>query len=358
MRVLISGGGTAGHINPAIAIAKYFCKKDSNTKILFVGTANGMEQRLVPKEGFDIVNIDVSGIKRSLTPENLKIILKAVKSVGDSKKIISDFKPDIVIGTGGYVCGPVLLAASKMKIPTIIHEQNVPPGMVVNMLTSRVDITAISFTDTKKLLKKPRRVELTGNPIRESILSIGEKHDEKPLVMISGGSLGAKKINDALMELLSLPGQEYYNICASVGERYYEGFVKEMHENGITNSEGKEILPYIHNMDDILSRSSLAVTRAGAITVSELCAIGKPAIVIPSPNVVHDHQTINARFMEKMGAAVVITEDKLSGKKLAEEIFSLLKNKEQLSKMSEAGKKIGITDATAAIYGLAQELTA
>lgn len=358
MRVLISGGGTAGHINPAIAIAKYFCKKDSNTKILFIGTANGMEQNLVPKEGFDIVSIDVSGMKRSLTPENLKIILKAIKSVGKSKKIISEFKPDIVIGTGGYVCGPVLLAASKMKIPTIIHEQNVPPGMVVNMLTSRVDVTAISFKDTKKLLKKPKRVVLTGNPIRENILSIGENLDEKPLVMISGGSLGAKKVNDAVMELLALPGQGYYNICASVGERYYEDFIKEMHEKGITACEGKKVLPYIYNMDDVLSRSSLAITRAGAITVSELCAIGKPAILIPSPNVVHDHQTKNAMFMEKVGAAVVITEDKLCGKKLADEIFSLLKNKERLSKMSEAGKKIGITDATAAIYSLAQELTA
>lgn len=358
MRVLISGGGTAGHINPAISIAKYFMKKDENTQILFVGALCGMEQKLVPREGFEIKYIDVKGLKRSFSIENIKTIYKAIKSVGESKKIIKEFMPDIVIGTGGYVCGPVLLAASKMKIPTIIHEQNVPPGMVVRMLSPRVDVTAISFEETKRFLKRPKKVVLTGNPIRESILSKKAAPDEKPLVMISGGSLGAKKINDALIELLSLPRQDYYNICASVGERYYESFMKELAKRGLAAGEGREILPYIHNMDEVLNRCALAITRAGAITVSELCAIGKPAILIPSPNVVHDHQTINARFMEKMGAAVVITEDNLSGKKLSLEIEALLKNGERLSKMSEAGRKNGITDAAGAIYRIVQELTA
>lgn len=358
MRILISGGGTAGHINPAIAIAKFFKKNNPDSDILFVGTKHGMEQKLVPNEGFKMQNIDVKGLKRNLSPENLKIIYKAIKSIGASKKIIKEFRPDIVIGTGGYVCGPVLLAATKMKIPTIIHEQNVPPGMVVKILSPRVDVTAISFEQTRSLLKKAKKVVLTGNPIRESILMLEENKTEKPLIMVSGGSLGAKKINDALIELLSLPGQEYYNICASVGERYYDQFIEEIQDKGIKLGKDKEIVPYIHNMDDVLSRSSLAITRAGAITISELCAIGKPAIIIPSPNVVHNHQTINARFMEKMGAAIVITEDNLNGSMLSKKIESLLKDSKRLLKMSEAGKKIGKTDATKIIYQLAQELMA
>ncbi len=356
MRVLLSGGGTAGHINPAIAIAKHIQKKEKNANILFVGTPFGMENKFVPREGFEIKHVQVSGLKRKLTFENVKIAFRFIKAIQDSKKIIKEFKPDVVIGTGGYVCAPVIFAAHKMGIPSIIHEQNVFPGLVVKMVSDKVDITAISFEETKDYLKKAKRVELTGNPIRENILNKTKKESGEPLVMISGGSLGADSINNAIVELLSMPGQDYYGIVMSTGERNYEKVMAKIKEKGIKLPENKKILPYIYNMDEVLAESDLAITRGGAITVSELCAIGKPSIIIPSPNVVHDHQTYNARFMEKKGAAVMIKEEDLSGEILAQQIKLLLSNKENLEKMSQAGKEIGILTACETIYNFVKEL--
>lgn len=357
MRVILAGGGTAGHINPALSIARCISAKEESAQILFVGCENGMEASLVPKDGFAIEFIRVEGLKRSLSPKNVWIVLKALKACRDSKKIISRFKPDIVIGTGGYVCGPVLAAACAMKIPTIIHEQNVPPGMVVRMLTSRVSVTAISFEQTRDLLKNPKSVVLTGNPIRESILTRQKVNQGRPMVMLSGGSLGAQKLNDTLLELLELPGQEYYDLTASVGERYYDGFMKKVTERGIKIPENKKILPYIYDMDKVLGEAAVAVTRAGAITISELCAIGKPAILIPSPNVAHDQQLINARYAHDAGAAVMITEDELSAEHLAKRIKELLSDGGRLEKMGMAGRKIGLRDASERIYEIAKKLT-
>ncbi|MBO4897265.1 MAG: undecaprenyldiphospho-muramoylpentapeptide beta-N-acetylglucosaminyltransferase [Clostridia bacterium] len=356
MKAIITGGGTAGHINPALAIAACIKKHEKDSEILFIGTERGLEKTLVPKAGYEIKYIDVQGIARSLSPENIRTIKKAVKSYKMSREIIEDFKPDIVIGTGGYVCGPVLLAASKLKIPTIIHEQNIPPGLVVKMLRKRVDITAISFSETETLLKKAKRIELTGNPVRDGILNIKNTETERPLVLVSGGSLGAKRINDALLEVLTLQGQDYYDIYAATGTRFYDEFMEEASKRAVKFSEQKRVVPYIYDMDKALSEASLAVTRAGAITISELAAMGKPAIIIPSPNVVHDHQTSNARFMEKSGAAVMITEKDLSGELLAKKIKELLGDKEKLKKMSSCGKKIGITDAADKIYYFSKEL--
>lgn len=356
MRAIITGGGTAGHINPALAIAASIKKYENNSEILFIGTERGLEKTLVPKAGYRIEYIDVQGIARSLSPENIKTVKKAVKSYRKSREIIDAFKPDIVIGTGGYVCGPVLLAACKRKIPTIVHEQNIPPGLVIRMLQKHVDITAVSFSETENLLKKARRIELTGNPVREGIINIQNRDRERPLVLVSGGSLGAKKINEALLELLTLRGQEYYDVYAATGTRFYDEFMAEAGKRAVMLSEGKKVVPYIYDMDKALSECTLAITRAGAITISELSAMGKPAIIIPSPNVVHDHQTSNARFMEKSGAAVMITEKELSGELLAKKIEELLKDKKRLEKMSLCGKKIGITDAADKIYKLSKEL--
>lgn len=358
MRAIISGGGTAGHINPAIAIAGKIKKTDRKSEILFVGTEHGLEKKLVPKAGYKIKYIDVRGLKRRLTAENIKILGIAFRAYKDSLKIIDEFKPDIVIGTGGYVCAPVLYAACRRKIPTLLHEQNVPPGLAVKLMAPRVDVTAISFEETRGLLKKAKRIELCGNPIRDGILKIKPQKTERPQVMVSGGSLGAGKINEALLELLTLDGQDYYDICAATGERYYDDFMRELSKRAVSLDKHKKIVPYIHNMDEVLASSALAVTRAGAITVSELCAIGKPAILIPSPNVAHDHQRTNARFMEKNGAAVVIEEKDLSGVRLAEVIDDLLHDKERLRKMSVSGSEIGIRNATDSIYALIEELLA
>lgn len=356
MRVIISGGGTAGHINPAIAIADEIRKKEPDSEILFIGTPKGMENTLVKKAGYDIRHIDIRGIKRSLSPDNIKTVFMAFKAFSLSKKIIKEFGADIVIGTGGYVCGPPLLAAHKMGIPTIIHEQNVPPGMVVRMMADKADVVAVAFSETEKMLKKVKRVVTLGNPLREGIVNLKPIHTEKPLVMISGGSLGAGKINDALFEMLESGKEINFDICASVGERFYEPFMAKIKEKNITIPENIEILPYIHNMDTVLAKAKLSVTRGGAITVSELMAAGKPAIIVPSPNVVHDHQTKNALFMEKCGGGVMLREENLSGDSLYEKITCLLKDEEKLSEMSRCGRKAAAFNAAEEIYTLAKEL--
>lgn len=352
MRVILSGGGTAGHINPALAIANYIKKQDSDAEILFIGTETGMEKKLVTREGYPMKFIDVSGFNRKISFETVKVLFKALSAYRDSKKIIKEFKPDMVIGTGGYVCAPVMFAAVKYKIPSLIHEQNVYPGLTVRMLADKVDITAISFEDTVSYLKKAKRVEIVGNPIRESILCAKQKEGGEPSVLISGGSLGAASINNALLELLKMDGQDYYGITASVGERNYDAFIEKIKKENIKICSNKKILPYIYNMDEELAAADVAITRAGAITVSELCAIGKPAIVIPSPNVVNNHQLYNAKFMEKKGAAVVITEDELSGEMLARQIGTLLSGKDVLTRMSKAGKEAGVLGACKSIYDM------
>ena len=357
MRAIISGGGTAGHINPALSIAEEIMKREPQSEILFIGTPLGMENTLVKKAGFPIKHIEIQGIKRSLSPENIKTVFMAFKAFSLSKKIIKEFRPDIVIGTGGYVCGPPLLAASKMNIPTIIHEQNVPPGMVVKMMAPRASVTAISFSETEKMLKNAKRVELTGNPLREGIVKMKKNSTPRPLVMISGGSLGAGKINDALFEILKMGKDLSFDVCASVGERFYPSFMEKIKEQNVKIPENVEVLPYIHNMDVVLSKAAIAVTRGGAITVSELCAAGKPAIIIPSPNVVHDHQTQNAMFMEKNGCGKCLRESELSGERLLLEIESLIADSDTLEKMSQNGKRAATCGAAEKIYCLSRELT-
>ena len=209
MRVLLTGGGTAGHINPAIAIANYIKEKESGSEFLFVGTQRGLEKTLVPKCGYEIKFIEVMGLRRSLTMENIKVLVNYIKSINDAKRIIKEFKPDVVIGTGGYVCAPVVKAAAALKIPTLIHEQNVFPGLAIKMLSKKADITAISFPETRDMMKAKNMV-LTGNPLRPNLF---EKHDidvlraqygfdEKPIVLMFGGSLGAGKMNEALVEMI------------------------------------------------------------------------------------------------------------------------------------------------------------
>ncbi|MBE7024440.1 MAG: undecaprenyldiphospho-muramoylpentapeptide beta-N-acetylglucosaminyltransferase [Ruminococcaceae bacterium] len=352
MRIVLSGGGTGGHIYPAIAIANYVKEQNPDAEILFIGNAGGMESKLVPRAGYPINYIQVQGLRRRISIENLKTAVRLVTSYHSAKKILREFAPDIVIGTGGYVCLPVVLAATALKIRSLVHEQNVFPGLTVRMCAGRAD-TAISFPETEKYFKKtPKRLLLTGNPIRPELLrpATEKKPAGEPLVVISGGSLGAQKINDTLIALLKMGGQDYYGIIASTGERNYEAVMQKIKEEKIRLCENKKILPYIHDMDTVLKRADLAVTRAGAITVSELSAMGKPAILIPSPNVTNDHQTYNARTMEKNGAAVLLPESELSAEVLAGQIKTLLSSQTHLRNMARAAKDCAILDACQRIY--------
>lgn len=352
MKILLSGGGTGGHINPAIAIANYIKEQEKDASFLFVGNHGGMESRLVPKAGYPISYIRVSGLVRRFTMQNIKTGINLVRACGMARKILREFQPDVVIGTGGYVCLPVMLCAIHMKIPTLIHEQNVFPGLAVRLVAGKADATAISFQETEKYFKKPpKKLLLTGNPIRPELLTCDTpKKTGEANVLFFGGSLGAEKLNETLLELLGMRGQDYYGILAATGEKNYDAFMEKLKEKKINPCENKKIVPYIYNMDTALNEADLAITRAGAITISELCALGKPAILVPSPNVTNDHQTYNARAMEKYGAAVVIPETELCGEVLADQIKTLLANQEALSKMAAAAKTHAITDACARIY--------
>lgn len=363
MRVIVSGGGTGGHINPAIAIAKCIKEKEPDSEILYVGTPHGLEKNLVPAQDIEIKYIDVYGFRNKLSPMNIYVVAKAIKGVYDSKKILKEFKPDIVIGTGGYVCGPLLYAAVQMKIPTIIHEQNVIPGKTVKMLADKVDIVATSFDTTKSYLKKHKKIVLTGNPVRSDLLKVASYEarfklglDDKPTVLFMGGSLGAKSINDALIDIVSREMAEEYNIIASTGERNYEAVMSAIKERIEEIPKNITIEPYIYNTGVVFAAADVIICRTGAVTVSELAASGKPSIVIPSPNVAHNHQEYNARYLSDRGAAILIHDNELTGTKLNAEILTLVNDKERLAEMGKNAKMAAIYDATDKIYMSAKEL--
>lgn len=363
MKLIVSGGGTGGHINPAIAIAKYIKEKEPDSEILYVGTEHGLEKKLVPAQNIKIKYIDVHGLRRSLSPMNIVYGIKAIRAVSDGKKIIDEFHPDIVIGTGGYVCGPLLLAASKMGIPTIIHEQNVFPGLTVKLLADKVSAVATSFDTTKNYLKKHKKIVLTGNPVRADLLKVTRYEarikfnlDEKPTVLIMGGSLGARSINDALTEIIVKNLADEYNIIASTGERNYDEVMKKIKDSGTEIPPNITVMPYIYNTDFAFAASDLIVCRTGAVTVSELAASGKPSIVVPSPNVAHNHQEYNAKYLSDRGAAVLIHDSELTGVGLNAQIKTLINDKTLLSDMSRKAKTAAIFDATDKIYTAAKSL--
>ncbi|MGI6778695.1 MAG: undecaprenyldiphospho-muramoylpentapeptide beta-N-acetylglucosaminyltransferase [Acetivibrionales bacterium] len=362
MNILLAGGGTAGHINPAIAIAKNIRKKYPDANILFIGTKRGMETELVPREGFELKCIRVRGFKRKLSLEVFITLKELFQGIMEARKLIREFKPDIVIGTGGYVCGPVVLSASRLKVPTLIHEQNALPGITNKLLSRVADITAISFRDSKRYFKGAKRLEYTGNPIRCEMFSIDRNsarrkleigNDEK-LVVIFGGSLGAKRINEAVVDMI----KKYYKRtdCRIIFGTGRHQFNDVMEMIASFKPDTVEVLPYIYDMATVMRAADIIVCRAGAITVSELTALGTPSILIPSPNVTANHQEYNARALEKEGASIVLLEKDLNGLSLYNRIISILTDREKLKLMSENSKKIGITNAADNIYSLVKEL--
>lgn len=361
MRVILAGGGTAGHINPALAIADTIKKHSPESEFLFVGRKNGMEGTLVPKVGYKMDYIDVRGIKRKLTPENLMAIFKAASASIKCRKIVKKFKPDIVIGTGGYVSGPMLLAAASMNIPTLIHEQNVFAGMTSRMLSKKVDTVCIAFEKARNAFPDAKKVVLTGNPLRAELFDSNRIDariklclDSKPFVVVFGGSLGAEKINETMTEYVKSMDADDYNILFATGEREYDKVLESL--NGVDKKSVK-VVKYIYNMNEVMQAADLLVCRAGAITVSEITALGKPAVLIPSPNVTDNHQYHNAKAVADNNGAVLLEEKDLDVKAFAETMESLLANDVRLAEMSVNAKKMAITDATEIIYGEIEKLT-
>lgn len=362
MRVLISGGGTAGHINPAISIAKHIMKKNNRAEILFVGTEKGLEAKLVPRENFHLETIKVRGFKRKLSLDTLVTVKELFQGLLEARKIVKDYRPDVVIGTGGYVCGPVVFNAARMKIPTLIHEQNAFPGVTNRILSRFVDRVAISFKESESYFKKREKVMFTGNPLRSEMLEAERDTARQKLkiqkdeffVVIFGGSRGAEKINQEVSELIKKYYREIdFKLLFATGERQYE----KIHENLKTyQSENINVVPYIYDMANVMAAADLVVARAGAMTLSELTALKTPSILIPSPYVTANHQEHNARALEENGAAIVILEKDLTSDILYKQIMSLAQDKNSLKKMSSNAGKLAITDAADKIYIIINEI--
>lgn len=359
MRVLFAGGGTGGHINPAVSIADYAKSRDKDFEALFVGTKTGLETKLVPKAGYNIEYIDIQGFDRKHLFKNFETVRKLISARIKCKKIIKDFKPDCIVCTGGYVSGPVAMASKKMKVPSLIHEQNVYPGMTVRGSANYVDYIAVSFDETIELMNKNKKCVVTGNPVRSEILNSDYEKSrkklgiEKSFVLVFGGSLGADKINNTVVGMLDkISKDNKLEIMFGTGDRNYDKIMNKIKENKISLSDNIKILPYIDNMSECMAAADVVVARAGAITVSEIAALGKPSILIPSPNVVRNHQEQNAREFESKKAASVILEKDLTSDKLYDELMSMIADKDRLKEMSESLKPLAKRDALEKIYEL------
>ncbi len=364
MRVLFAGGGTGGHINPAISIADYARLRDKELEALFIGTRKGLETRLVPRAGYDIKYIEVEGFDRRHLLKNVAVIKKLLKAQSDCRRIIREFRPDCVICTGGYVSGPVTMAAAKEKVPALIHEQNVYPGLTVKGSEKYVRYSALSFDETINYMKEKEKCVVTGNPIRPEILGADKGTArkklgiEEPFLLIFGGSLGADRINDTVIELLPRIKRENIRLLFGTGERNFEKISAAAKEKGITAADKNiEIVSYINNMAEVMAAADVVVSRSGAITVSELAALGTPSILIPSPNVVRNHQEQNARAIEKSGGAEVITEAELTADLLFRKIKALIGDEARRASMSGNLRKIAKTNALEKIYQLMLNMT-
>jgi UDP-N-acetylglucosamine--N-acetylmuramyl-(pentapeptide) pyrophosphoryl-undecaprenol N-acetylglucosamine transferase len=366
VKVLITGGGTGGHAYPAIVIADEIRRLNPAARILFVGTKRGLESKVVPPLGYEIKFVDVRYLIRRITLKNFVTIYKALTSVIAAKKIIREFDPDIVVGTGGYVSGPVVFAATLLKIPTLIHEQNAFPGLTTRLLSRRVTRVAVSHGAAVKGLKSGAAVVVTGHPVRREFFEGDSRRyreqmglrDKQKLVLVVGGSGGALKLNQVILEaakdILADPDVILMHIT---GSRYYQRVMEEWERQdpGPDLRERYRIIDYHHNMPQAMGACDLIVARAGGM-VHEMTVSGCPALLVPSPNVTDDHQLHNARAMEDAGAALVIEEHQLTVEKFTTEIRSLVEDSERLKKMSAAAKALGKPEAGSRLAKIALEM--
>lgn len=359
-KILIATGGTGGHINPALAVAGYIRDKYPKAKILFVGTAVKMEAQLVPAAGYDFTTIDIQGFSRDLTPggikQNIGTAVKLLKSSSQAKKIIKGFSPDIVLGFGGYVGGPVLRTACKMGIPTAIHEQNAFPGVTNKALAKIVDTVMLTAPEAEKYMKPKNPCVVTGLPIRGEIISANREFsraelgvDDRPVILSMGGSLGARVINTAVTQLIEERYERkncyFLHATGKAGVGMFDVVEKE---KGINLAENKHIMlrEYINDMHRCLAAADLVICRAGASSLSEIQAMGKPSILVPYPYAAENHQYYNAMELVKNDAAILIEEKDFTGERLIKEIDALLADRKRLEALGANAKKMAIYDAT------------
>lgn len=326
-----------------------------------------MEKTLIPQNGYAISFIRVHGFSREISLNNIKNIFETLRSIGAAKKILKDFRPDIVIGTGGYVSGPVVYAAAKLRIPTLIHESNAYPGLTTKICARCADVTALGMAAAKERLSKARRIEVTGNPVRPAILQMPPsearrklKLDERPFLFFVGGSLGAANFNRAVTEWICTEGLSgKYQILMGTGRNHqydevlcqFKAFSVELERHPYL-----QVREYIYDMDAVLNAADIIISRAGASTLSEITALGKASVLVPSPYVTENHQEHNARFLERQGGCRVITEAELTRESLQKNLQEILTKKDVLERMRRASKSVGVTDTTDKIYRLCKTL--
>ncbi|MDE8734368.1 undecaprenyldiphospho-muramoylpentapeptide beta-N-acetylglucosaminyltransferase [Eubacteriales bacterium DFI.9.88] len=355
MKVIMTGGGTGGHIYPAIAIADKLKERYPGSQILFVGTEHGLEKKIVPENGYPIEFITVAGFNRKNPLKNIEVMKKLSKGSKQAKQLIKAFDPDLVIGTGGYVCGPVVRAAHKAGIKTYTHEQNAFPGVTNKLLEKYVEKMFLGFPEAQKYFKHRKKHVICGNPVRSVFFNADRRASRRKLgfseddfiLLVFGGSQGAGRINKAMLSVIEvLNGMENVQVCMATGTRYYDAILNELREErGVKLADNIHILEYISNMDEYLSASDLVISRSGALTVAEVTVCGKAAIFIPSPIVTGNHQYYNAKAVADHGGAVIIEEKDMDNEKLIAQIMKLKNDPQKIAEMSRRSKECAPMDA-------------
>ena len=350
MKIIVVAGGTGGHIYPAIAIINKIKEKEKKVEFLYIGTSDRMEKDIIPKLGIKFIGIDMEGLNRKNIFSNVQVIRKFNKAVTKAKEIIKEFKPDVVIGAGGYITAPVLYAAHKLKIPTLIHEQNSIPGISNKFISNFSDKICVSLPNSLNLFPSDKTV-YTGNPRSEEIKNVKKKpksslgfNQDKKLVIVVMGSLGSTTMTKKIKELIPGFNNKAYQVLVITGKKYFDEY------KDINVSENVKIVPYMDDLINVMKDSDLIVSRAGASTIAEITAIGLPAILVPSPYVTNNHQYKNAKELEDRGACIIVTEDDFSKDKIIHEIDKIFDNKEAYDKMIINSKELGIADSATRIY--------
>lgn len=357
MKVVVSAGGTGGHIYPALAVLEKLKKEDKNLEVLYIGTKNRMESEIIPERGFKYVGIEIYGFSKNIL-RDIKNIFLVTKSYHECLKLLQEFKPDIVLGFGGYVTYPVLKAAKKLGIKTFLHEQNSIVGKTNKFISKDIDLVAVSFLSTLNKFSASKKVIYSGNPCGENALTTKEikkseigLDNKKKLVIVVAGSLGSSTMNEKLKEFLRLSKKSDYQVLYITGKSHYEEFIK-----GTRFASNIKVLPYLDNLAGLMRNCDLIVTRAGASTMSEILALNLPAIFIPSPYVANNHQYYNALEIVKNNAGLMIEETDLNGEVLFKMVTDLLSDKKKYEIMKMNLKNLGKTDSSDIIVSELKEL--
>ena len=370
MKILFTCGGTAGHVNPAVALARIFQERNPGCQVLFVGADGGMETRLVPKEGYEIRTVTITNFHRSLKPGDIAHNLGTLRNMQRSQKqaqaILDQFQPDLVVGTGGYASYPVVKEAARRHIPTAIHESNAVPGLTTRALSKVVDRVMVGFEDSRSSYDDPSKVVVTGTPVRGDFFRYTRAQareklgltDQRPLLLSYWGSLGASEMNRQMADFLALEQEKGFPFHHIHGAgRDYQSLRQELDKRGIGDGEGAvQVREYIYDMSLVMAAADLVLCRAGASTISEITALAKPSILVPSPNVTANHQEKNARVLERQKGAVVLLEQDSSGAKLYELASAILGSARERDEMARALNAMATPDAGEQIYQVLMEL--